>query len=1128
MSSGYSERHRVPTVQEYRQIEAERERTAEANRSELPQTASDESAPGMKSVGENDANGAGGDGGVKDETEDGFKSSGGGQEEKERIKAQMAPKKGGPAQGFAAKGERLVHDPVTGGKVKIADDTKNADTDPLKLDSRYAGGYSTNKVDAKSNHESHNVNPKPAEPTNINLQTFPDPIDDGTLKNILSNFGTLYISLGAALAVVWFFTAFGAGWWRFFLRTAILIGVGIGGASAVGIASRKIEKELDNIRMHMHTQRGKDNSPPFPESVEWLNAAIAVVWKQINPEMFIPMVDQVEDIMQQSLPGIVDAVKISDVGHGTNPFRFIAFRGLADLMGDPKYPRDEWITQGKKVEPTEQEKKEMQTANKEKVEGDEDGDGVADEDEAGDFLCYEISFSYSAEPGKKSKNDYIHLLLTFFIGNDLVRLPFNVWAQVEKISGTIRLRAQMVQSPPYIRNLTFSLMGVPNIEVSVIPMTRALPNVLDLPLISGFVKSSIAAAANEYVAPKSMTMNMAQMLSGDGIKKDTDAVGVLVVHIKYGEDLSAQDANGKSDPYVVLSFAKFGRPLYSSRIIFEDLNPNWNESAHLLVTKEDLRSDEMLSVQLWDSDKRTADDIVGRVQRRIGELIKGDTLNKFHEFEDNLMGFEDADTMQGKLIWRVGFFEKAKLNRALMQKDDDKTVDGNKKTEEQSQAEKEANDRKATSVDTAEETDALHCPPDPKWPSGILSVHVHHIVGLERRDVEKGVMGKEREGTQGQDVSASGETPEHLPSGYCEMIVNDDIIFKTRVKPYTNMPFYEAGTEVFIRDWTKSSVRVCVRDARMREHDPIMGIVDLKVSDLFSKSSQTSGLYSLQDGVGFGRVQCSFVFKAVKLDYPKNMLGWDTATVELLSNIELEAEGEWDAKLKKQKISVTTGDDTQKLTAIDRQPSMSGDSDEPLARLPVYDRYSSQLAFSIGGGGLNPLNSKPDAVAVVSLCDLTDDQETDLEIPILAGNNLGTLLRNHIDDFTARTHKYQRVGTLRVKVRVDSGLDLDHEKLAVGQTDRHRFEVYNRLEGMPKRAEQNSHAADDGVIDKDEQRSIDRAKREALHARHRGVMGYSAVRGGVWAKDGVKERMRKASYKVLGKKERDQTVKSEV
>lgn len=1120
---GYSERHRVPTVQEYREIEAERERVAKANESQVPQQAQDEEPSGtttaMRSVDEQSTGGKR----SEDLPTDATKPSGGGMEEKERLKAQMAPKER-PAQGFQAKGERLVHDPVTGGQVKIADDTKNADTDPLKLDSRFEGGYSSNKVSSTSAHHSKNVNPKPAEPSNILLQTFPEPLDDGTLKSLNANFSRLSVSLGVAMAVAWFFTAFGAGWWRFFLRTAILGAIGIGGFSALGVASRKIEKELEDIRMHMHTQRGQEHSPPLPESVEWLNAAIAVIWKQINPEMFIPMVDQVEDIMQQSLPGIVDAVKISDVSHGTNPFRFIAFRGLADVMSDPNYPREEWITQGKKVEPTEEEKKQQQ--EKAEAINDEDGDGVPDEDEAGDFLCYEISFSYSAEPGKKKRNDYIHLLLTFFIGNDLVRMPFNVWAQVEKISGTIRLRAQMVQSPPYIRNLTFSLMGVPNIEVSVIPMTRALPNVLDLPLISGFVKSSIAAAANEYVAPKSMTLNMAQMLSGDGIKKDTDAVGVLVIHIKRGEDLSAQDANGQSDPYVVLSFAKFGRPLYSSRIIFEDLNPNWNETAHLLVTKEDLRSDEMLSVQLWDSDKRTADDIVGRVQRRLSELVHGDTLNKFQEFEDGLMGFEDADQMQGKLVWRAGFFEKAKLNRALMHKDDDKTQDGNKKTDEQKQVEKESDERKATSVDSSEEADALRCPPDPKWRSGIFSLHVHHIVGLERRDVEKGVMGKDREGTQGQDVSASGETPEHLPSGYCEMIVNDDIVYKTRVKPYTNMPFYEAGTEVFIRDWTKATVRICVRDARLREHDPIMGIVDLKVADLFSQSSQSSGLYSLQDGVGYGRVQASFVFKAVKLDYPPNMLGWDTATVELLSNIEIDADGEAGEKLKKQKITVTTGDDTQKLTASDRQPSMSGDSDEPLARLPVYDRYSSQLAFSIGGGGV--LNGKPEAVAVVSLSDLVDDEVVDLKLPILTGENLGTLLRNHIDEHTARTHKYQQIGTLRVKARVDSGLDLDHEKLAIGQTDRHEFEVYNRTVGLAKRAEQNAHANDDGVIDRKEQKDIDRAKRDALHARHRGVMGYSAVRGGVWAKDGLKDRVRRASYKIRGKQERDQTVKSEV
>lgn len=40
------------------------------------------------------------------------------------------------------------------------------------------------------------------------------------------------------------------------------------------------------------------------------------------------------------------------------------------------------------------------------------------------------------------------------------------------------------------------MMGVPKISVSAKPMVRAIPNVLDLPVISGFVQSSIAAAVS--------------------------------------------------------------------------------------------------------------------------------------------------------------------------------------------------------------------------------------------------------------------------------------------------------------------------------------------------------------------------------------------------------------------------------------------------------------------------------------------------------------------------------------------------------------------------------------------------------------------------------------------------------
>jgi len=419
------------------------------------------------------------------------------------------------------------------------------------------------------------------------------------------------------------------------------------------------------------------------------------------------------------------------------------------------------------------------------------------------------------------------------------------------------------------------------------------------------------------------------MLSGDGIKKDTDALGVLCVNIKRGIDLSVQDAGGSSDPYVVLSFAKFGRPLYSSRIIFEDLNPVWEETAFLLVTKDDVRGDESLSVQLWDSDKRTADDIVGRVQQKLSVLME--KPNQMTERTDDLMGFEDADSMQGALNWSVGFFEKAKLNRALMD---------TRKKEEKSQVE-QATDREAAPIDSKEEADALHCPPDPKWKSGILSFHIHNITGLENRDVEKGVKGKEREGAHGQDVDAEQQTGSDLPSGYCELIVNDDIVYKTRAKYHSNMPFFEAGTEVFIRDWTKAQARIVVRDARIREHDPILGLNSIMLTELFSKSSQVTRSFPLQDGVGYGRVNASFVFKPVKLELPQELLGWDTATVELLSNVTIEGKTpEIGEKLNNGKLTVSTGDVTRKLKKGREQPEdvEGGPQLDALTRLPVYDR----------------------------------------------------------------------------------------------------------------------------------------------------------------------------------------------
>lgn len=129
-----------------------------------------------------------------------------------------------------------------------------------------------------------------------------------------------------------------------------------------------------------------------------------------------------------------------------------------------------------------------------------------------------------------------------------------------------------------------------------------------MPLLSSFVQSAVDAALAEYVAPKSLTLGLKDMLMGDDFKKDTSARGVVMVNIKYAKDFKDGDGGigpmkGSSDSYVTVAWGKFGKPLASTRIIVDNRHPVWNEWAFILVTAEEINADETLRLQLWDSDK---------------------------------------------------------------------------------------------------------------------------------------------------------------------------------------------------------------------------------------------------------------------------------------------------------------------------------------------------------------------------------------------------------------------------------------------------------------------------------------------------------------------------------------------
>ena len=125
----------------------------------------------------------------------------------------------------------------------------------------------------------------------------------------------------------------------------------------------------------------------------------------------------------------------------------------------------------------------------------------------------------------------------------------------------MRVRLQLNPDPPFFALATITFLGQPQADLSCVPLSKHSPNLMDVPLISSFVQSSIDAALAEYVAPKSLTLDIKGMLVGDDFKKDTTARGVLVVYIKRAYGFKEGDGNlgpfkaGSSDSYVTCGWS---------------------------------------------------------------------------------------------------------------------------------------------------------------------------------------------------------------------------------------------------------------------------------------------------------------------------------------------------------------------------------------------------------------------------------------------------------------------------------------------------------------------------------------------------------------------------------------------
>lgn len=434
-------------------------------------------------------------------------------------------------------------------------------------------------------------------------------------------------------------------------------------------------------------------------------------------------------------------------------------------------------------------------------------------------------------------------------------------------------------------------------------------------------------------------------------------------------------------------------------------------------------------------------------------------------------------------------------------------------------------------------------PPLHDYPTGIFSIQIHQITGLEFEKINK----TQAEGDEGDETEAgSGD----LPSSYCTIILNHLTIYRTRTKPKSSTPFFNAGTERLVRDWRNAEVMVSVRDSRIHENDALMGIVYLPLGKVLRDRAQVMDWYPVVGGIGYGRVRISMVFRSLELQMPKELLGWDYGTIELTGPItSRDIASDLGSMRIKIHSAINRGKMYSSQTDTAGERRWTGKRDRPV-RIAIRKRYSSCLVVEFRK---NQIVDKTPAFAVLWLKDIPDEEEQTVTLTVWRGdsNKLKRAQSNCTTDDIG-----EKAGTITVPLRFYRGLGAYHHKLAskspnlqdvleVLSTANDSREVRTAMAGDDDSSSSDSsssdssitssvksspkHAANDIVkkLAPVEQIKDYKKNEQQLHRRHRGLMQWKVARTGKFLKTKV-EHGKDRLVERLGHHEREAGIETEV
>ncbi|XP_024592588.1 extended synaptotagmin-1 isoform X2 [Neophocaena asiaeorientalis asiaeorientalis] len=266
-------------------------------------------------------------------------------------------------------------------------------------------------------------------------------------------------------------------------------------------------------------------------------------------------------------------------------------------------------------------------------------------------------------PGQRKEQILLDLNISY-VGDVQIDVEVKKYfckAGVKGMQGVLRVILEpLIGNLPIVGAVSMFFIRRPTLDINWTGMT----NLLDIPGLSSLSDTMIMDSIAAFlVLPNRLLVPLVPDLQDVAQLRSPLPRGIIRIHLLAARGLSSKDKyikgliEGKSDPYALV---RVGTQTFCSRVIDEELNPQWGETYEVMVHEV---PGQEIEVEVFDKDP-DKDDFLGRMKLDVGKVLQAGVMDEWFPLQSGqgqvhlrlewLSLLPDAEKLEQVLQWNRG------------------------------------------------------------------------------------------------------------------------------------------------------------------------------------------------------------------------------------------------------------------------------------------------------------------------------------------------------------------------------------------------------------------------------------------------------------------------------------------